>query len=158
MYVVVHLLGFYTVAGVWMSIKTIVVEPHCTTTYIHRVSKNVSPLACYNFDTHKWILIFFGRNVTEEVGNQTTRYATLNTLCLCTTWRNGETRNRYTWLHLVFNSPAEGFPWEGRSPWIFSGCQWMAKVPNAVEILPKIWTAWVGHTNITDDRRTGNNI
>jgi len=31
----------------------------------------------------------------------------------------------------------------------------MAKVPNAVEILPKIWTAWVGRTNVTDDRRTG---
>jgi len=29
----------------------------------------------------------------------------------------------------------------------------MAKVPNAVEILPKIWTAWVGRTNVTDDRR-----
>jgi len=24
---------------------------------------------------------------------------------------------------------------------IFSGCQWMAQVPNAVEILPKISTA-----------------
>jgi len=32
--------------------------------------KNVSPLACYNFDTHEWILIFFGRNVTDKVGNQ----------------------------------------------------------------------------------------
>ena len=30
----------------------------------------------------------------------------------------------------------------------------MAKVPNAVEILPKISTAWVGRTNITDDRQT----
>jgi len=30
----------------------------------------------------------------------------------------------------------------------------MAKVPNAVEILPKIWTVWVGHTNVTDDRQT----
>jgi len=31
----------------------------------------------------------------------------------------------------------------------------MAKVPNAVEILPKIWTAWVGRTNVTtDDRQT----
>jgi len=30
----------------------------------------------------------------------------------------------------------------------------MAKVPNAVEILPKIWTAWVGRTSITDDRQT----
>jgi len=29
----------------------------------------------------------------------------------------------------------------------------MAKVPNAVEILPKIWTAWVGRTNVADDRR-----
>jgi len=26
---------------------------------------------------------------------------------------------------------------------IFNGCQWMAKVPNAIEILPKIWSAWV---------------
>ena len=30
----------------------------------------------------------------------------------------------------------------------------MAKVPNAVEILPKIWTAWIGRTNVTDDRQT----
>jgi len=28
-------------------------------------------LACYNFDTHERILIFFGRNVTGSVGNQT---------------------------------------------------------------------------------------
>jgi len=31
---------------------------------IHRVSKNVPPVACYNIDTHEQILIFFGRNVT----------------------------------------------------------------------------------------------
>jgi len=30
----------------------------------------------------------------------------------------------------------------------------MARVPNAVEILPKIWTAWVGRTSVTDDRQT----
>jgi len=30
----------------------------------------------------------------------------------------------------------------------------MAKVPNAVEILPKIWTAWVRRTSVTDDRQT----
>jgi len=30
----------------------------------------------------------------------------------------------------------------------------MAKVPNAIEILPKIWTAWVGRTNVMDDRQT----
>jgi len=27
-------------------------------------------MACYNFNTHKQILIFFGRNVTDKVGNQ----------------------------------------------------------------------------------------
>jgi len=30
----------------------------------------------------------------------------------------------------------------------------MAKVPNAVEILPNIWAAWVGRTIVTDDRQT----
>ena len=30
----------------------------------------------------------------------------------------------------------------------------MAKVPNAVEILRKIWTAWVGRTNVTDRQTT----
>jgi len=28
--------------------------------------KNVQPLACYNFDAREWILMFFGRNVTEK--------------------------------------------------------------------------------------------
>jgi len=37
---------------------------------------------------------------------------------------------------LCLTPPAEGFPWDDHK--IFSGCQWMAKVPNAVEILPKI--------------------
>jgi len=49
--------------------------------------------------------------------------------------------------------PAEGFPWDNLRE-IFSGCQWAAKVPNAIEILPKIWTAWVGHTNVTDRQMT----
>jgi len=44
------------------------------------------------------------------------------------------------------------FPWDYLRE-IFSGCQWMAKIPNAVEILRKIWTAWVGCTNVTDDRQ-----
>jgi len=30
----------------------------------------------------------------------------------------------------------------------------MARVPNAVETLPKIWTAWVGCTSVADDRQT----
>jgi len=56
-------------------------------TTLHRVSKNVPPLACYNFDTHEWILIFLGRNVTDKVGNQKTfYYAISNNLRFCTTW------------------------------------------------------------------------
>jgi len=44
----------------------------------------------------------------------------------------------YTWLpFLCLTPPAEGFPWDDLRE-IFSGCQWVAKVPNAVEILPKI--------------------
>ena len=30
----------------------------------------------------------------------------------------------------------------------------MAKVPHGVETLPKIWIAWVGRTNVKDDRQT----
>ena len=57
--------------------------------HVHRVSKNVPPLACYNFDTHERILIFFGRNVTDKVGNQKTLYyAISNNFCFCTTWQN----------------------------------------------------------------------
>jgi len=40
----------------------------------------------------------FGRNVTDKVGN-TLYYATLNNLCFCTTWQNGETRK----LHFSLN-------------------------------------------------------
>ena len=51
-------------------------------------------MACYNFDTHEWILIFFGRNVTDKVGNQKTLYyATSNNLCFCTTWQTGKHEN-----------------------------------------------------------------
>jgi len=54
--------------------------------------KNVPPLACYNFDAREWILIFFGRNVADEVGNQKTLYyTTSNNVCFCTTCQNGET-------------------------------------------------------------------
>jgi len=38
---------------------------------------------------------------------------------------------------LCLTPPAEGFPWDDLRE-IFSGCQRMARVPNAVEILPKI--------------------
>ena len=46
----------------------------------------------------------------------------------------------------------EWFYWDDHRK-IFSECQWMAKVPNGIEILPKISTRWVGRTNVqTDDR------
>jgi len=39
---------------------------------IHRVSKNVPPLRCYNCETWEQILICFGRNVTDKASNQKT--------------------------------------------------------------------------------------
>ena len=64
-------------------------------------------------------------------------------------------------LHLVtplaFKFPDGGFPWDDLRK-IFRGCQRMAKVPNGVETLPRIWTDWVGRTSVTDDRRTGDSI
>jgi len=53
---------------------------------------------------------------------------------------------------LCLTPSAEGFPWDDLRE-IFSGCQRMARVPNAVEILPKIWTTWVVCTSVTDNRR-----
>jgi len=41
---------------------------------IYSVSKNAPPLACYNFDAHEWILTFFGKNVSDRVGNQKMLY------------------------------------------------------------------------------------
>jgi len=50
---------------------------------------------CYNFDAHKWILIFFGRNVTGNVGNQKMLYyAISNNLCFYTTWQNAKHENQ----------------------------------------------------------------
>jgi len=61
---------------------------------MHRISKNVPPSACYNFDIRERISIFFVRNITDEVRNQKMLYyATSNNLCfrkICTTWQNGE--------------------------------------------------------------------
>jgi len=60
---------------------------------LYCVSKKVPRLACYNFDAHEWISIFFGRNVTDKVGNQKTLYyATSNNLCFCTSSQNAETQ------------------------------------------------------------------
>ena len=64
--------------------------------------ENVPNLACYNFDAHEWISIFFGRNVTDKVGNQKTLYyATSNNLCFCTTWQNAEIRKSHISLNWI---------------------------------------------------------
>jgi len=56
----------------------------------------------YNFDAHEWILIFFGRNVTDKVGNQKTLYhATSNNFCFCTTWQIAETQKSYISLNWI---------------------------------------------------------
>jgi len=63
-----------------------------TTIVIHRGLKKRTTYgyASYNFDTHEQILIFFGRNVTDKVGNQKMlKYATSNNLCFCATWQSG---------------------------------------------------------------------
>jgi len=64
---------------------------HCYLLVVHCVSKNVPPLACYNFHTCERILIFFDRNVTDKVTNQKMLYyATSNNVCFCANWQNGE--------------------------------------------------------------------
>jgi len=52
------------------------------------------------------------------------------------------------------NPPTEGFPWDDLRK-MFSECQWIAKVPDAEEKLPKISTGRVGCTNVTDRQTTG---
>jgi len=67
---------------------------------LRRVSTNVPRLACYNLDAHEWIMIFFGRKVTDKIGKQKSLYyATSSNLCFCTTWQNAETRNHI--FHLI---------------------------------------------------------
>ena len=41
---------------------------------LHSVSKNVTSLSHYNSDIHESILIIFGLDVTEKVGNQKILY------------------------------------------------------------------------------------
>jgi len=66
----------------------------------------------------------------------------------------GYVQNRYIWLPLLcLTPPMEGFPWDYLRK-IFHGCQRVAMVLNAVEKLPKITTAWVGCTSITDRQIT----
>ena len=53
---------------------------------------------------------------------------------------------------MCLTPPTEGFPWDDLRK-ILPRCQQMSKVPNGVETLPIILIAWVGCTNVTDDKR-----
>jgi len=58
-----------------------------TPTFYTMSQKNVPPLAYYNSDICERILIFFGINVTDKVGNRNTLYYAISiNLCFCTTW------------------------------------------------------------------------
>jgi len=51
--------------------------------------KDVTNLSRYSSDVHESILIVFGTNVTEKVGNQKVLYIpTSRNQCFCTTWGN----------------------------------------------------------------------
>ena len=68
----------------------------CVRKYVHRVSKNVPPLICYNLDIHSSIMIIFGASVTQKVGNQNMFYfPTLPSLCFCTTCGNRKPKIAY---------------------------------------------------------------
>jgi len=70
---------------------------------LYTLSQKTSHLwPCYNFDAHEWILIFFGRNVTDKVGNEKMLYyATSNNLCFCTTWQNAEPQKSHISLSWI---------------------------------------------------------
>jgi len=78
---------------------------------IHRVSKNVPPLACYTTLTYaNGFWYFFGRNATNKVSSQNTPYcATSNNLWFCITRQKRETRKLHFSLAVFRGSALPGF-------------------------------------------------
>jgi len=68
-----------------------------TETYVlHRVSKTSLVWLAITLTHMNGFWFFFGRNVTDKVGNQKTLYcATSINLCFCTTCQNGETQKSH---------------------------------------------------------------
>jgi len=65
--------------------------------------KNDTPLAYYNFNEHKPILIIFGMNVTETAGCQTMIYCpTSPKECFLATWQNTETRKSHPFTQMLY--------------------------------------------------------
>ena len=90
-------------------------ETSTYTTYIYTVSqKNVPPLACYTFDAHEWILIFFGTNVTDKVSNQKTLYYAPEITCASALpVKTGKHENHIfhsIGLHYTHNAPVRCLP------------------------------------------------
>jgi len=62
---------------------------------LHRVSKNIPPLSCYNLDIHGSITIIFGTSVPEKLGNQNVLYfPTSRNLRFCTMLYLGKQETR----------------------------------------------------------------
>jgi len=72
-------------------------QPVGSTVTLYTVSrKNVAPLACYNFDANEWILILFGRNVTDKVDNQ--KCLTMPPQLTCASALPGKTRKHENYI------------------------------------------------------------
>jgi len=149
-------------------------HPFLWSLVIQRVSKNVPPLACYNFNSHEWILIFFGRNVTNKVGNQKTfYYATSNNLCFCTTWQNAETRKSHfslSWTVLHAQCTCALSSWKKKLSsvmcFIASDICWDSKIshlycpltfiPGLTKTTPIFYTATDSVTDMANTEHVGN--
>jgi len=67
-------------------------------------------------------------------------------------WLSVGPKSPYLATPLAFTAPT-GVPWDDLRK-IFRAYQWMAKVANGIETLPKISTGWVGCTRVTNRRQT----
>jgi len=81
---------------------------------IYTVSQKTSHLWLAITSTHmNGFWYFFGRNVTDKIGNQEMLYnATSNKLCFCTSWQNAETRKSHISLNWIVtqNAPVRYLP------------------------------------------------
>ena len=97
--------------GKLLTQKTVAVYSHSIRTrcdqrfrpHIYTVSQKTSHLWLAITLTHmNGFWYFFGRNVTDKIGNQKTLYyATSSNLCFCTTWQNAETRKSHISLNWI---------------------------------------------------------
>jgi len=90
--------------GPWVARATLTELSHSMyiCTLVYTVSQKTTRLWLAITLTHMNGFWYFGRNVTDKVGNQKTLYyATSNNLCFCTTWQNAETRKSHISLNWI---------------------------------------------------------